>query len=70
MDDTVAYAWAVPEGTATNVNLGDDDGETVPIGFTFSFYGNDRTTVGLTSNGYLTFGSDYFDWSVDPTLPN
>ncbi len=37
----------------------DDAGDPgIPIGFTFNFYGDDHTTIGIASNGFLSFGSD------------
>jgi hypothetical protein len=56
-------------GTGTPIAIFDDGGEVVPLGFSFSFYGNVKTTVGICSNGYLTFGADISDFTVD-TIPN
>ena len=53
-------------GSGTPLGLGDDDGVVLPLGFTFNFYGNDYTQIGISSNGYLTFGSDLTDLSNDP----
>jgi|GEM_PF-1662912 len=54
-------------GTGTPLTLGDDDGQFVPIGFTFNFFGDDHTAVAVTSNGYLTFSpDDLTDFSNDP----
>ncbi|NNE26634.1 MAG: HYR domain-containing protein, partial [Saprospiraceae bacterium] len=39
----------------TEVALGDDDGIGVPLGFPFSFFETEYTTVYIASNGYLTF---------------
>ena len=36
----------------------DDNGDIVEIGFTFSFFKEDHDSIGISSNGYLTFGSD------------
>ena len=59
---------------AHNASNSDDAGDIVPIGFTFNFYGDDHTNIGLTSNGYLTFGADLTDFSndaiPDPNDPN
>jgi hypothetical protein len=51
---------------ATELFLGDDSGEVVPLDFTFNFYGDDHTTIAVCSNGYLTFGADLTDFSNDP----
>ena len=45
----------------------------VPLGFEFSFYGTLRTDIGISSNGYLTFGPDlgaYSGWIPSPLAPN
>jgi hypothetical protein len=52
-------------GTGTELFLGDDDGEYVPIGFDFNFWGDVHTEIGIGSNGYLTFGDDVTDLSND-----
>jgi hypothetical protein len=46
----------------------DDNGDVVDIGFTFPFHlsGSTHTTIGIASNGYLTFGSDLSDFTNDP----
>lgn len=55
--DTVPYAFEDISGTGTAVLAGaDDETTTVPIGFTFNYYGADYTTVGLSPNGLVTFG--------------
>ena len=51
---------------APNASNSDDDGDVVPIGFTFNFYGDDHTDIGVASNGYLTFGADLSDFTNDP----
>ncbi len=51
--------------TAPNAGSSDDAGDVVPLGFTFNFFGADHTDVGISSNGYLTFGSDLSDFSED-----
>ena len=53
-------------GTGTELVLGDDAGEVVSIGFEFAFFSVFRTAVGVTSNGYLTFGDDLSDFTNDP----
>ncbi len=42
-------------GTGTALSLSDDDGAFVALPFAFPFYGDDKTQVGISSNGYLTF---------------
>ena len=53
-------------GTGTPGPDGDDAGAVVPIGFTFEFYGVPFTEIGMSTNGYLTFGPDLTDFSNDP----
>jgi len=55
--------------TGTPLSLVDDDGEVVPLGFTFAFYTIAHTTVGISSNGYLSFGSNLTVFSDQP-IPN
>ena len=43
-------------GSGISVSLGDDQLSTaLPIGFNFSFYGNNYTQFYISSNGYITF---------------
>jgi len=59
-------------GTQPTASNCDDCGEVVPIGFEFNFYGDTHTEIGVSSNGYLTFGEDLEDLE-DPTndrIPN
>jgi hypothetical protein len=49
--------------TASN---SDDGGDIVPLGFSFGFYGDAKSEVGISSNGYLTFGPNLSDFSNDP----
>ncbi len=60
---------------ATELVLGDDDSETVALGFPFLFFGNSYTEVTVSSNGYLTFdptaGNDFSNDPIPSTLdPN
>ncbi len=41
-------------GTGTLLTGCDDCGYVVPLGFTFSFFGQDITEIGVASNGYLS----------------
>ncbi|MBI1760867.1 MAG: putative Ig domain-containing protein [Acidobacteria bacterium] len=55
----VPFAFENISGTGTVVTAldGQDDGAaTIPIGFNFPFFGANNTTVGISSNGLLTFG--------------
>lgn len=59
--DGPTFNWIDVSG-GTSISLTDDDFETgIPLGFTFNYYGTDFTTIGVGSNGWLSFnGSD--DW--------
>ncbi len=47
-------------GTATNVSLGDDQVSGVlPLGFDFDFYGNTYNNFYISSNGFITFNTDF-----------
>ncbi len=52
-----AYAWVDISSTGTAVPLGDDAFATVALPFPFPFYGVDRTSVNIVSNGFLNFGT-------------
>jgi hypothetical protein len=56
-------------GTKSAASDCDDCGEVVLIGFAFNFYGDTHTGIGVTSNGYLTFGDDWEDFTND-RIPN
>jgi len=40
----------------------DDTGASVPIGFAFEHFGNEYSSVAVSSNGYLTFSTDPDHW--------
>lgn len=42
--------------TGTPLQIQGETGVSIPIGFTFRFYGVDASTVGVSANGYLSFG--------------
>jgi hypothetical protein len=45
----------------------DDAGDAgIPLGFTFSFFGDSHTTIGIASNGYLSFAANLGDFTNDP----
>jgi hypothetical protein len=61
-----AYSWREISGVGTPVALEDDDHAEVLLPFTFPFYSELELLVKISSNGYLTFGSDAEDYSNDP----
>lgn len=57
-------------GTVAATASGADDGtEVIPIGFTFSYYGNPYTNVNVCSNGFLAFNETSGAFT-DSALPN
>jgi len=60
------FDWLDISSLGTALNLSDDDFAEVSLPFDFSFYGDNKNTVKISSNGYLTFGSDGTDFSNDP----
>jgi hypothetical protein len=58
LEDISGTGAPVPGATDT-----DDGGSTVPIGFSFSFFGVAHTEVGVSSNGYLSFGGPLGDYT-------
>jgi len=69
-----AFDWQDISSVGTQVTLGDDDATLVVLPFTFPFYDSNWFEIALSSNGYITFGSD---WTAsangpipDPSQPN
>jgi len=72
-DDGVAFDWvdiSTPSRAVTF--LGDDElSADLPIGFSFDFYGQMKTTLKVSSNGFLQLGiGTSTDLSNDCPLPN
>ncbi len=66
------YNWIECRGRGTQLSLGDDQTEQVPLPAqfgTFRYYGQDYSQIAICSNGFIAFGS-YSDapWS-NATLP-
>ena len=57
----IAYNWVDASGGAGIGADEDDSSGTVPIGFSFTFYGSSYNTVYVSSNGYMSFTN------TDPT---
>ncbi|MCA9242378.1 MAG: hypothetical protein KDA32_00375 [Phycisphaerales bacterium] len=53
----------------TAISSADDAGVVIPIGFSFTFYNQPFVNIGVSSNGYMSFGTDLDDASND-TIPN
>ncbi len=68
--DPVSYSWIdIADPANVTAIAGDDAGGTVPLGFTFNYWGNPYTTVNISTNGYLTFGPDVSVWG-NQNIPN
>ncbi len=61
-----SFDWVEISGVGTALGLGDDDYAAITLPFTFPFYGQDKTSMLVSSNGYITFGGDGDDYSNDP----
>lgn len=68
-----AYVWTDATSGASYA-LGDEGSVTIPLGFTFSFYGLPYSAVTISANGLLTFGSSppsaANNYIPDPAAPN
>jgi len=70
-ESDVPFEWIEISWTGTDTGLtGDDVSMDVNIGFNFMFYGNIYSTISISSNGYLTFGTDKTDCSNTPIPGN
>jgi hypothetical protein len=59
MNPNAPFNWIDISNTGTNTGIHCDDcGVWIPIGFSFPFFGQYYDYVGISSNGYLTFGPD------------
>jgi hypothetical protein len=60
------YDWREISGLGTALALSDDSSKLVALPFAFPFYASQKTSVRISSNGYLTFGAVGADYSNDP----
>lgn len=64
------YSWIDISTTGTEIIADSDDGSvTLDLPFGFEFYGEIQNSVLVSSNGYLTFGTDGSDYTNDQ-IPN
>ncbi len=57
------FRWIDITGTGTDTGINCDDcGVTVPIGFTFDFFGTKHKEISISSNGFLTFSDNDWQW--------
>lgn len=71
----VPFQWVDISQIGTPVTLADDASVSVPLGFTFNYFGMPYTSVSISSNGFLTFdvaGTTEFNNSALPSaqVPN
>ncbi|MEI6222669.1 MAG: LamG-like jellyroll fold domain-containing protein, partial [bacterium] len=66
----VNYNWIDTSVDGTPVTLGDDDFIEVALPFTFTFAGVERSSVFISSNGFLSFSADGANYSVGNNIPN
>ena len=67
---TVTYNWVEIKTTGVDSGIvGDNNWGNVPMNFNFEFYGNTYTSIYISTNGYLDFGTDHWDSSND-NIPN
>ena len=63
-DTSTPFSFEDISGTGTGLGLADDGASTVALGFTFDFYGTSYSSVGVATNGLLTFGgTNPSDWT-------
>lgn len=66
---SVAFDWVEIVSTGTDVGLHSvDDGSIgpLPIGFSFEIYGNTYTEFNVSSNGFVSFGTDSSSYGNQP----
>ncbi|MEM9271340.1 MAG: carbohydrate-binding protein [Cyanobacteria bacterium P01_F01_bin.143] len=64
--DGPSFDWVDISSFGTAVSLGDDDEVNIALPFDFAFYGESQTSVNISSNGYLTFGTDGTSYYNNP----
>jgi len=67
-DLTLSFVDISTTGTDSGIHS-DNTGLVLPIGFVFDFYREPYNSVGVSSNGYLTFGTKLYE-SYNEWLPN
>ena len=61
-----AFEWVEISGVGTRVTLSEDGSQSVSLPWPFPFYGQEKTQVVISANGYLTFGTTGGDYTNDP----
>jgi hypothetical protein len=60
---STGYSWLDATNGGTIVAQGDDTYQNVSLPFAFSFYGNPYTDVYVSSNGFVSFGAGYTNYT-------
>jgi|GEM_PF-3076673 len=63
------FNWFDISNVGTALNLKDNDFATIELSSPFWFYGDNKSIIRISSNGYLTFGGDGIDFTNDG-IPN
>ncbi|CAD6493156.1 MAG: Subtilase family protein [Candidatus Argoarchaeum ethanivorans] len=63
MED-IQYNWIDGVSDGTNLNLGDDSISSQILPFVFNFYGNNYSSINISSDGWASFtsGDEWMDW--------
>lgn len=67
-DSACRYQWQSAGGEVQSADL-DDSTVTIPLNFTFPFYGEQYTNLTVDTNGIIRFGAGESDWQNRP-IPN
>lgn len=65
-----SFEWVEISTVGSILNLSDDDFELIELPFSFPFYEESKTSVYVSSNGFLTFSSNGASSLSNTTLPN
>ncbi len=52
-----SFSWVEISSMGTNLDLGDDETQTVSLPFTFTYYGRSYNSLSVCSNGFIGMGS-------------
>ena len=64
-----AFNWAEIQTVGTKLSLSNDGGVLVNLPFEFPFYGQQKQSIRICSDGYLTFGTKANAWQ-NKSIPN
>ena len=65
------YSWVELAGVGTQYLIGDNNyTASLPLGFSFPYYGNNYTSLHVSVNGFVSFTSPSGAYNVNGTIPN